>query len=151
MDEPIARIGFSGTRKGMTAEQLVAVAVMVGGLQPRAVYHGCCLGADEDFADIVNEQSPSTLQFGHPSTLRGLVSVRACRLCNSVVAPRPPLERNRDIVDATRMLLATPAGMVEEIRSGTWATIRYARRLSRPIMIVWPDGTVKVEPGAADG
>lgn len=59
---------------------------------------------------------------------------------------KPFLDRNRDIVDVTMGLIAVPGGFEEELRSGTWSTVRYARRLGRPIKIVWPDGSVKEEP-----
>jgi hypothetical protein len=47
------------------------------------------------------------------------------------------LERNRDIVDATVALLAGPDGNRERQRSGTWATVRYARGIgNRPVAIL---------------
>jgi hypothetical protein len=43
-------------------------------------------------------------------------------------------------VDATGWLLAAPRTKTEEQRSGTWATIRYARKLGRQVCLLWPDG-----------
>ena len=51
---------------------------------------------------------------------------------------KPYLERNHDIVDNSDVLIATPKESVEQIRSGTWATIRYAKKLNKPIMIMEP-------------
>lgn len=70
-----------------------------------------------------------------------MVDRDALALADVVHEPRPPLERNRDVVDASDVLLACPGGMAEEQRSGTWATIRYARKAGKPVVIVWPDGT----------
>lgn len=56
--------------------------------------------------------------------------------------PRPFIVRNHDIVDLTDWLLATPKGD-EVVRSGTWATVRYARRIDHPVVIVYPDGSVE--------
>ena len=28
-------------------------------------------------------------------------------------------------------------------RSGTWSTIRYAKKVDKPVKIVYPDGTIK--------
>ena len=43
------------------------------------------------------------------------------------------------------MLIACPASADEELRSGTWATIRYARRKLKRIYLILPDGTVQEE------
>ena len=56
--------------------------------------------------------------------------------------PRPYLSRNKDIVRETDMLIATPAEAEEQRRSGTWSTIRFARKLGKPVFVIWPDGTV---------
>jgi hypothetical protein len=51
--------------------------------------------------------------------------------------PRPPLERNLLMVDRAQLLLAAPRSSVEERRSGTWATIRYARRVGVPVELIF--------------
>jgi hypothetical protein len=33
----------------------------------------------------------------------------------------------------------------ERLRSGTWATVRYARKLRKPITILWANGEVTEE------
>jgi hypothetical protein len=57
----------------------------------------------------------------------------------------PPLDRNKVMVDECPTLIGMPKGMQEELHSGTWATIRYARKRKREIIIVWPNGEVTVE------
>lgn len=59
--------------------------------------------------------------------------------------PGPYLWRNHQIVDATSALIAAPFGFEEELRSGTWATVRYARKLGRPVRFFWPDGTTSLD------
>lgn len=60
--------------------------------------------------------------------------------------PKSYLKRNHDIVDeGVDGLIAAPNGWVEELRSGTWATVRYARKLKRRIWIIRPDGTLRKE------
>jgi hypothetical protein len=59
--------------------------------------------------------------------------------------PKPYLERNDLIAMDCGRLLACPYELEEQLRSGTWATIRYARRYQRPITIIFPDGSVKEE------
>jgi hypothetical protein len=61
------------------------------------------------------------------------------------------LARNRQSVDETEVLVATPRGFKEELRSGTWAGGRYARKAGRPIHIVWPDRSVRAEGRGGDG
>jgi len=57
------------------------------------------------------------------------------------------------IVRETELLIAAPAEFSEQHRSGTWSTVRYARRLGRPVQIIGPDGRIRTEPrkGASAG
>jgi len=49
----------------------------------------------------------------------------------------------RDFVNECDVLIAAPGEFVERKRgSGTWGTVRYARKLGRPLVIIWPDGVV---------
>ena len=57
----------------------------------------------------------------------------------------PPLVRNHKIVGAVHLLIATPKTDKEELRSGTWATIRYAKKVRLSTCIVYPDGTKVVD------
>jgi hypothetical protein len=59
-----------------------------------------------------------------------------------VLRPKKYLDRNKDIVDACDVLLATPDGP-ERKRSGTWSTIRYAVRTGVPVEICYPNGKVE--------
>lgn len=53
---------------------------------------------------------------------------------------KPPLVRNHDIVDSTELLIACPKEQVEVLRSGTWATIRYARKKEITVWLIDPEG-----------
>lgn len=60
------------------------------------------------------------------------------------------IEQGRQVLDLikggdTIGLIATPAGFQEEQRSGTWATIRYARKMNHHIYIVYSNGHVREE------
>jgi hypothetical protein len=134
-------LGFTGTRQGLTSKQALALSDLLRQLKPSQVHHGDAVGADEEFAILVG---PGTHQVAHPCDVP---AQRSRHTTPNVVAPvKPPLERNRDIVDACALLIACPAGMQEEQRSGTWATVRYARKVRRPHAIVWPDGLVTTDP-----
>lgn len=104
---------------------------------PRTVtfHHGDCTGADEQAHMIARICGYFIVV--HPPTDP---KKRAWCTGDFAMTPAPYLERNAAIVRSTLELIATPGETVEQVRSGTWATIRQARRLRRPTTIVWPDG-----------
>lgn len=129
-------IGFTGARKGLTPKQYHALRAILERRKPGEVFaHGDALGADEMAHGIATAHGLTVHLYPCDiDTQRAF-----CRA--SVIHPaRPPLERNRAIVDAVVGLFACPS-CEEHPRSGTWATVRYARTLGRPVVIVWPDGT----------
>jgi predicted Rossmann fold nucleotide-binding protein DprA/Smf involved in DNA uptake len=136
------KIGFTGSRHGMTSKQMVEVRRLL--CRPFTEFHyGGCVGADAEAAQIAANRPGAKLVLHPPSNSTMLAEVS---LASHEMRPaKPYLQRNRDIVDETDMLIAAPHGMTEELRSGTWATIRYARKLKRPITICWPDGFVTGE------
>jgi hypothetical protein len=135
------KVGFTGTRDGMADAQFVRFRQCFSESHAGEFHHGCCVGADEDAAlQIADSYALLVKIVGHPSDIASLTSAEAVRRSHQTLPARPALERNRDIVDACDLLIACPKGP-EERRSGTWATIRYARKVGRPVVIVWPDGT----------
>jgi predicted Rossmann fold nucleotide-binding protein DprA/Smf involved in DNA uptake len=131
-------IGFTGTRKGMTQQQHRTVTELVSRASTAThVIHGDCIGADYNFHNIAVKAGLS-------------VVLRPCNLSNQraysegaekVYEPEKPIARNHKIVSECSGLIACPGKMTEEMRSGTWATIRYARQNSKRVVIVWPDGS----------
>lgn len=140
----MVNVGFTGSRRGMTELQLRAFLSILNRSWPRSFHHGDCVGADDEAATLVYEKrSGITRVIRHPPTSGTL---RANNHCYHETRPEKPyLERNREIVDETQHLIAAVTGP-EEIRSGTWSTIRYARKLGRQITICWPDGKITEEP-----
>jgi hypothetical protein len=137
------RVGFTGTRHGITPDQYAALRDWLDEHEVTAAHHGCAVGADEAFAVLASRAAIHVV--GHPPDNDRLVSERAL-LCNDECRdPEPYLVRNRAIIDACDVLLACPRGTAEEQRSGTWSTIRYARRCRRRLVIIWPNGTVETE------
>lgn len=133
------KIGFTGTRHGMTQEQTDAVERLLSTLHPHEVHYGDCVGADHDFFLIIQENYWNMKKVAHPCDIK---SLRAFTEADEIRPKLPPLERNRNIVDACEHLIVTPGSFQEEQRSGTWATVRYARKSGVPITIVWPDGQI---------
>lgn len=128
--------GFTGTRAGMNQKQKDLVKVFLEMHRPLAVIHGDCVGADKDFDDIC--AGLGIARYCCPSNL---TTQRAFTDAVLFQPPKPPLERNHDIVNASGELFACPKEMNEVMRSGTWATIRYARRQNKPVYIFYPDGS----------
>lgn len=127
------RIGFTGTQRGMTPVQSAVVCDL---LSAGELHHGDCIGADAQAHDLARDRG-LTVVVHPPIDPRK----RAHKHGNVVLHPLPYLDRNLAIVAATEELIAAPDGP-ERTRSGTWATVRRARRMNRPVTIVFPDGTV---------
>lgn len=126
-------VGFTGTQTGMTAAQKRTVARLL--TKAKTFRHGDCVGADSDAHDIAKDAGAWVVL--HPPLNK---SKRAFKEADEVLDPKEYLDRNKDIVLACDLLIATPAEVDEQLRSGTWSTVRFARRMSREIVIVLPDG-----------
>lgn len=135
-------VGFTGTQQGMTEDQrlMLTSELFEADSASGAVtfHHGDCVGADSQAHAIA-----VTMGLGiviHPP--KNDTKRAYCRQGNSVVLPpKEYLERNHDIVDMSKVLIACPRGP-ETLRSGTWATVRYARITGIHTVIIYPDGEV---------
>lgn len=133
-------ISFTGTRKGMTKHQANTFVKLFYEYGAQVFIHGDCIGADANAHDLAMAQEIEVLK--RPCNIE---RQRAFTNGGQVIAePEAPLNRNRKIVDDGEQLIACPGTYEEELRSGTWATIRYAKRNHKPVTIIWPDGTTKL-------
>jgi len=133
-------VGFTGTQKGMTVAQLSKFKLVIRELDPWSFHHGDCIGADAQAHDIVQASFPNKVNIHiHPPTNK---SKQAFKKGDDVWPIKPYLERNHEMVHACNILIATPGESVMKLRSGTWATIRYAQRHSKHIITIYPDGSV---------
>lgn len=139
-------IGFTGTQTGATPEQHTAIDRLLRELLATDLHHGDCLGADHEAHMIARDHLDLRVHLHIPINDTRRARCVAREGIDVVYPPLPYLERNRAIVDATAALIAAPKEMAETLRSGTWSTIRYARRQGKPVHIVWPDGSVSQEP-----
>lgn len=155
------RLGFSGTRRGCTEVQRLAMRHAVLRLLdevPAAIgqfelaSHGGCVGADAEFHRVVlpvaarvavrpaSDVAAHLVAFQDASP-KTIVEAEVVRVYPST----PALVRNHVIVDNCDVLLACPQGLESSCqRSGTWATVRYARSKGKRRVIVYPNGTVCV-------
>lgn len=138
------RIGFTGTQVGCTDSQIAALTRTLVSLAPDVLHHGSCIGADAQAHYLARVMGVAVEK--HPPRITSKMA-RCPMLPGEVThAPEDYLVRNRAIVAATIILVACPKEETgEEIRSGTWATVRYARKLKREVHIVRPSGYVKTE------
>jgi hypothetical protein len=129
------KIGFTGTRKGMTDRQKQTFLLLLYNMPIKSFTHGGCHGADWDADKIVALSTPYDIEV-RPGDRSQYNRYRGTG--RTVYAPLPYLERNHKIVDGSDLLVATPSSLVEQQRSGTWATIRYARKVGKPTIILDP-------------
>ena len=133
------RIGFTGTREGMAWPQYFTLTgILLELLDEDPVFtHGDCLGADAEAAEIARA-------LGYQALVQpcDIARMRAHVDGLVVLAPLPPLERNKNIVDFCDILLACPKEEKEKKRSGTWSTVRYARRTWTQHYIIYPGGNL---------
>lgn len=154
-DKNALHLGFIGTRKGLTREQFVLLgntlkllidAFKQQGYASFSFHHGDCVGADKQFHEILRYydelRSATDRIIIHPPE-----ETRYRAYCNSpwIHEPKPYLVRNRDIVDQVHGLIACPDSKLEKLHSGTWSTIRYARKHMQNIIILYPNGEVDKE------
>lgn len=145
-------IGFTGSRDGLTNPQRQAVVGLLDAFMAERkattsdgvpqFHHGDCVGADMLSGDAAHDAGYEI--HIHPPSVGSLRAYCSNRYPAKVYDTFPYLVRNKHIVDSTDILLATPNGP-ETTRSGTWSTVRYARKKSKEIWIVYPDGEVAKE------
>ena len=141
-------IGVTGTRQGMTREQREWFeARLQTDPKPGRLVHGAAKGVDTQCHHLVAVYHiPRTIwPSNHSESLVDEYDEAMVILGDWTHEKKPPLERNKDIVDGSTEMVAFPANQFEELRSGTWACVRYARKVHKPLTIVWPDGQVTKE------
>lgn len=130
-------VAFTGTQIGMSSPQLVAFEKVLASLTPKVLIHGDCIGADAQAHDIAIALGVEV--WIRPCTIS---YKRAYKKGKLLAAPEDPLVRHRKMVDQAQALIACPKEMKQQLRSGTWATVRYASKLDILKWIVYPDGSV---------
>jgi len=142
-------IGFTGTRWGISRPQRAALGEEIRSLfaacgpdTPGWLHHGDCVGADEDAVRAARTCGHHVRVHGHPPDNPAM---RAFVKSDAESPPLPYLDRNAVIVGACQALVACPEGP-EVIRSGTWSTVRAARKAGRAVIIIMPDGHIIRQP-----
>lgn len=137
MDNPI-KIGFTGNRHGLSVNQKEQIIMILDNYENVIVSHGDCVGSDTDFHNLCvdyREKCGKNIRIDiYPPNNP---SMRGFNKGDVLMDEKPYLQRNSDIVKNSSVLIACPIDKNNEImRSGTWSTIRKARKLGREIHIL---------------
>ena len=132
--------GFTGTQQGMTAAQHDNCTALFYDLIAYKLWmhNGDCVGADEEAA-ILWQCVGGKLHLHPPENQSKRVFLEA----DATEQPMPYLLRNQAIVRASSVLVAAPKESTEQLRSGTWSTVRYARRIGVQVVVIMPDGSIE--------
>jgi hypothetical protein len=128
-------IGFTGTsRRMLSTKQKEALREILERRPKARLIHGGAVGAD-DYADELAASLHIDRVVFPASNVKSCQRVPEARLRSrtgstvTIMPARPALERNKDIVHFCDILLAMPGqATAEMLRSGTWSTVRYARK-----------------------
>lgn len=136
------KLAFTGTRKGMTPRQHSIVKQILEEFRPTEVAHGGCVGADEEFHALCVRFATPVIHVwwsnveGKQAVLMGPSIGSKTLIVNH--PQQPPLDRNWDIIREADLVIACPESATETLRSGTWATVRYAEQLDKTIKVIKP-------------
>lgn len=130
------RLGFTGTRNGMSYSQEELFELLMLRLEPTELHHGDCVGADAEAHQIFRDYYPDERIVIHPPT-----SEKHRAFCNqdknTVMRKKQPyLQRDNEIVHQCDLLIGCPRSLQYAKRSGTWYTIRYADSKDVPTIIL---------------
>lgn len=131
------KIGITGTRNGGSAYQLKKLENMLEDFGATELHHGDCVGIDAQAHEIARTLGLRVVV--HPPLNP---TMRAWCKGDVMREPEEYIQRNHNIVDETDYLFAFPDSP-EHWRSGTWATIRWARGQNKPFILTMPNGPVE--------
>ena len=141
------KIGFTGTRDGMTPAQISTMAILFYELKMTELHHGDCVGADHNAHMLVCTRFPECLVHIYPPVQQDKRAMSHVETPCALIEFHPLkeyLERDRDIVDACDCLIAAPKTEGEVRQSGTWYTIRYGWKSKKNVFVIAPDGTISI-------
>jgi len=117
------RVGFTGTRRGMSQPQKDQLAFVLG---------ICCLPPGQEFHYGTHE-SAVLLADVEAATIAASFGFR---LRPHYARSGEELQRDMEQVASVDLLIAAPLTDREKIRSDTWATVRRARAARKPVVML---------------
>ncbi len=129
-------LGVTATRQTITKKQEQLFEEKVIELNITSFRHGDCLGGDKQAHEIVRRLGNIYI-IVHPP----LNSFKRAYCKGDVILkPKKYLERNKDIINLSDYMIAMPNSTKQKVRSGTWYTVRYARKVRKALLIIFPNG-----------
>jgi hypothetical protein len=128
------KIGVTGTREGANEQQLLEVIKFMESLgSGHELHHGDCKGVDIQVAAvakvlgwrIVCHPPKTTEQQGYFGG-------------DEMREPLGYLQRDRNIVDETEILIVVPLQNEWQPKGGTWYTHDYAKKKNKPVTVFYP-------------
>lgn len=131
-------VGFTGTREHLTHWQISRLQDIFSTHAPAEIHHGDCRGADAMVHALASTAVGVRIVVHPPADGKQRAYCKGDNVI--VLEPRPFLERNHAIVDSCDIVIALPKTDDEQLRSGTWATARYAVTVGKRLMLIQPGG-----------
>lgn len=130
-------IGVTASREGLTDPQKNWIEDFLEGNLAYVLHHGMCKGGDIELAVLFRKYN--TYIIAHPGHIRHM---RAASPANDLILPwSHTLVRNRIIVNHSELILGFPK-VPYATDSGTWHTIKFAKKQKTPLFVIGPDGSV---------
>ena len=129
------KVGVTGTREGATDSQLKRIAEYLMSLGPdHELHHGDCRGVDVEVAAIARYLGWRIVC--HPPKKK---ETQGFYGGDEVMEPQGYLQRDRNIVDETELLIVVPLQDEWQPKGGTWYTHDYAIKKGKPVKIFYPN------------
>jgi hypothetical protein len=126
-------VGVTGTREGMNEAQFEQVKKFLKECGGTVLHHGDCQGVDVEVAYIARELGYKIIC--HPpkfKTTQGFFGGDEMR------EPLGYLQRDRNIVDESEILLVVPLQNERQDKGGTWYTYDYALKKGKTVHMCYP-------------
>jgi hypothetical protein len=144
--DPGTHIGVTGTRWGGTPDAVLALKFLIDQLQALGatwLHQGCCKGWDEQ--SVIQARKAGLRIAAHPPVDNSQFSQIAFNASCLRWPPKSYRDRNEDIAFETAVLIAGP--QFPELderseRSGTWQTVRLARKYGTPVYSCDSEGNI---------
>lgn len=133
-------VGITASRNGPTDYQMCLIEGLLLYDNVEVFRHGSCKGGDVAVARLIRKLFPKCYIIAHPGP-KDNPFYESSGVDDEILPNKEFLERNRDIVNNIDKLYALPEGP-ETLRSGTWSTVRYAKKINKQVCIISPDGGI---------